>query len=174
MVVDLLKMSKFFDKKLLKRSFRQPPSVKTLMIWDSLNFPNNNPVPCGKNACKICKHLYCHNIWTSNEGFEINVARATCGTRDVIYILVDSATDIVEYVGQTKQRLNDRIGQNRRGNSWHRTADYFIVVVKGPLESVKKLELEQIYIQTLKPRRNKKIQYFWWCSKSHHDQTQTN
>ena len=174
-VVQNLSLSKYFKDKVIKRSFRQPPSVKTLMIWNSLSFPNQGPVPCGQNACKTCNKLYRGTKWTSNCGFLVKVARATCCTRDVIYILVDSLSNEVEYVGQTKQRLNQRIGQNRRGSSWHRTSDYFIIPVQAPLESVKKIELEAFYIHKLKPRRNKQVQYYWWSARSHFDQsTDTN
>ena len=167
-----LKFSKFFQKVVIKRSFRQPPSLATKMIFRSLAFPHPNPVPCGQNACKICPLLYCNTHWSSNEGFKVKVARITCGSRDVIYILVDRLSNTVEYIGQTKQRLNTRIGQNRRDNNWHSTADYFIVPVQAPLSSVKKIELEQIFIHTLKPRRNKQVKYFWWCDRSHHDHSE--
>ena len=174
--LDILSDSPFFkpDSVVIKTSFRQPPSINTQLIWTSLPCPHPAPCPCKQNACRTCKDLYTHNTWTSNSGFKLDIMRATCSTRHTIYILVDKQSNTVIYVGQTAQKLNQRLGQNRRTNNWHDDADYWILPIKAPLEKVKKIELEQILIQTLNPTKNKQINYHWWNHKSHYNHEDTN
>jgi len=46
--------------------------------------------------------------------------------------------------------------------------NYFIVPVQGAPEAVKKIDLEQVLIQELKPLKNKQRDYFWWNCKSNY------
>ena len=166
----IIKNSPFFqqDKVVIKRSFRQPPSVNTRLIWSSFTDTHTESEPCRMPACKICRQLYLAPHWTSNDGFKIKTARATCCSKNIVYILVDCSTNEVLYVGQTCQRLNYRLVGNRSKNSWMRNTNYFIVPVQGAFEAVKKIDLEQILIQELKPLKNKQRDYFWWNCKSNY------
>ena len=168
--IGLLGNSKFFsrDKVLIKRSFRHPPNRSTRLIWKTLAQENNTPIPCNMPACKICKNLYTSAIWTSSCGHKFSVARATCRSRNMIYIFADKITNATLYIGQTCQQLSTRIGQHRNGNSWIRTTDFWIIPLQGEPEAVKKIEMEQVLIQTLNPIRNKQRDFFWWQGKSNY------
>ena len=166
----ILKFSVIFspDKVEIKRSFRQPPNLATRLMWKSLEQKNMNSVPCNHNSCKICKCLYLQKTWTSNNGITLKVARATCGSKNIIYILVDRKTNDTLYVGQTCQKLNLRLKQQRLKNSWFKTDSYFIVPIQGAPEGVKKIEHESILIQKLNPLRNKQKDFYWWNAKSNY------
>ncbi len=168
--IGLLGNSKFFtkDKVVVKRSFRQPPSCRTRLIWGSLTNYHKNPVICNMSACKLCKHLFPHTSWESNCGHIFQVARATCRSRNMVYILIDKITNVTLYIGQTCQQLSTRISQHRSGNSWIRNSDFWIIPLQGEPEAVKKIEMEQVLIHTLKPLKNKQKEFFWWQGKSNY------
>ena len=168
--VALLGNSKYFtkDKVIIKRSFRQPPSCRTRLIWNTLTQNYNGPTICNMPACKLCKHLFTDTKWESNCNHLFRVARATCRSRNIVYILVDKSTNETLYIGQTCQQLSTRIVQHRAGNSWIRNSDFWLIPLQGEPEAVKKIEMEQVLIQTLKPTRNKQKDFFWWQGKSNY------
>ena len=96
------------------------------------------------------------------------MARATCRSRNMIYIFADKTSNETLYVGQTCQQLSTRIGQHRTGTSWVRTTDFWIIPLQGEPEAVKKIEMEQVLIQTLNPSKNKQKDFFWWQGKSNY------
>ena len=167
----LLSFSPYFQKEevLIKRSFRQPPNKNMRLIWSSLKHSSSNPIPCRQQGgCKVCPILYTDKVWESNDGIKLSVARATCCTQFLVYIMVEKLTNIVLYVGQTKQKLNRRFSTNKAKNSWLKNDNFWIVPFKAPEETVKRIEMEQIFIQTLKPTKNKQRDYFWWSAKSNY------
>ena len=168
--ISLLGNSKHFtkDKVIIKRSFRQPPSCKTRLIWSSLTQKSDIPAVCHMPACKLCKHLFLNKKWKSNCNHTFQVARATCRSRNIVYIIADKITNETLYVGQTCQELSTRMVQHRSGNSWFRTTDFWLIPLQGEPEAVKKIEMEQVLIQTLKPTRNKQKDFFWWQGKSNY------
>ena len=119
-------------------------------------------------ACKLCKHLFPHTSWESNCGHFFQVARATCRSRNIVYILIDKVTNDTLYIGQTCQQLSTRISQHRSGNSWIRNSDFWLIPLQGEPEAVKKIEMEQVLIQTLKPLKNKQKDFYWWQGKSNY------
>ena len=169
----ILGNSRFFSKNKveIKRSFRQPPNLRTRYIFSSLKQKVLGPVPCGHHRCNICHLLYTDHKWTSNNGVTLSSARVTCSSRFLIYIMVENETNQTLYVGQTQQKLNKRFGDNRKQNSWLRNENFKIVPIGAAKEAVKRIEQEQILINCLAPTKNKQRHYFWWNAQSNYDHT---
>ena len=129
---------------------------------------HKNPTSCNERACKLCSKLYTGPEWTSNCGIVLNTARATCNTRNLIYIVTDSLTNDTLYIGTTAQPLNTRIAHHMRHKSSFRKQAIKIVPIPGAFKAVHRVEIEQHLIHQLKPVLNKQINYFWWNARCHH------
>ena len=127
-------------------------------------------MPCRQQGgCKVCNILFTESFWTSNNDITLPVARATCCSQFLVYIMADKISNETLYVGQTKQKLNRRFSTNKAQNSWLRNDNFFIIPIQAPQEAVKRIELEQILIQKLSALKNKQRDYFWWNHKSNYD-----
>ena len=158
----------------VKLSKRQPPSIAAQNNLNCTRPTCNKPVKCPKgNACPLCRHIHTEHTWTDNNGHVHVLARFSCKTRNLVYILYDEPTNCVLYVGHTGQTIGTRFYQHRKGKSSIRNNSFKLVALKASPSKAKRLEKEKQLILQLKPAWNVQRKFHWWTSESHQSDNTT-
>ena len=153
----------------VKLSKRQPPSVAARNnIASTQPTQEVGPMRCYKQNCKTCKHIFIASTWTDNDNYSHKIARFSCKSRNLIYILIEPDTNEVLYVGHTGQTIHARMNQHRIGKSCIRNhTSYHLVAIQSDISKAKRLQDEKWYINKLKPKWNVQRKFHWWTSESH-------
>ena len=157
----------------IKISKRQPASIAGQNTIMSSAHKNNNPQPCPSQTCHTCSRMHRDKMWVSSSGLSLTQARWSCKTKNLIYFCVDPITNEVYYIGHTGQTIGTRFYQHKKGKLKLRTSTYKIVAISGSESIVKRLEVEQHYIELLDPTWNVQKCFNFWMKESNHSSQTT-
>ena len=148
-MINILKFSPFFKNVVIKRSFRQQPSLNSKLIMNVSTNKFSRPVKCNESACKICHLLYTKSEWTSKNGHTFKVGRVSCASSCVVYIIINKYSKCCLYIGQTCQRMNTRMIKHREEKTWfkeksRKPSSIRIVAIEAPVAAVQRAEKEQL------------------------------
>ena len=130
---------------------------------------NSSPTPCGHKKCKICDLIITMPSITIS-GHRLNLARFSCQSRNLIYIIISPDLKTCYYVGHTGQALATRISQHRNTKSKFKTFNYKIAAIQSSKSIVKRLTHENIMIKKLDPAWSTQRHKHWYSTASHTSQ----